>query len=71
MAALDWRMICSTGKRKYGRLVEDAENYLAERMQHLEPDIRTEVVRGLQALHTIFEDPPEVKRSTAKRKSET
>jgi DNA-binding MarR family transcriptional regulator len=62
--------LTSAGKRKYGRMVEDAENYLAERMRQLEPHIRNEVVRALQALHAIFEDPSEVKRPTAKAKSQ-
>jgi DNA-binding MarR family transcriptional regulator len=59
------------GRRKYTKLVEEAENYLAERIQHLAPGTRSEVVRGLEALHTIFEDPSEVRRSTAKRKYAT
>jgi DNA-binding MarR family transcriptional regulator len=59
------------GRRKYTRLVEDAESYLAERIQHLAPATRAEVVRGLEALHTIFEDPSEVRRTTEKRKYPT
>ncbi len=56
------------GLLRYTQLVEGAEAYLAERIQHLAPEVRQDVVRGLEALHTIFEDPSEVRRSTAKRK---
>ena len=59
------------GLRRYTRLVEDAQTYLAERIQNLAPDIRQDVVRGLEALHSVFEDPSEVRRSTAKRKYPT
>jgi DNA-binding MarR family transcriptional regulator len=60
-----------SGRRKYNRVVEDAESYLAERIQNLAPQIRVEVLRGLEALQAIFEDPSEVRRSTAKRKIPT
>src|SRR5205809_843039 len=63
--------LTAAGRRKYTRLVEDAESYLAERIQHLAPATRAEVVRGLEALHTIFEDPSEVRRTTEKRKYPT
>src|SRR5688572_15371472 len=43
--------LTAAGKRKYARLVEDAENYLADRLQQLEPQMRNELVRSLQALH--------------------
>jgi DNA-binding MarR family transcriptional regulator len=56
------------GRRKYQRVLEDAENYMAERIEQLDPDQRGEVIRGLEALHAIFEDPAEMRRSTAKRK---
>ena len=59
------------GRKKFNRVVEDAESYLAERIQNLAPAQRQQVVDGLEALHDIFEDPSEVRRSTAKRKYPT
>ena len=56
------------GLLRYTQLVDDAEAYLAERIQALAPEVRQDVVRGLEALHSVFEDPSEVRRSTAKRK---
>lgn len=63
--------LTTAGLLKYTQLVEDAESFLAERIQNLAPDTRSEVVRGLEALHSVFEDPSEVRRSTAKRKYPT
>lgn len=57
-----------SGRKKFNRMVEEAEAYLADRIENLAPDTRADLVRGLQALHDLFEDPPEVRRSTAKRK---
>jgi DNA-binding MarR family transcriptional regulator len=59
------------GLRKFTRLVDEAEAYLAERIQNIAPNVRNDVVRGLEALHSVFEDPSEVRRSTAKRKFPT
>ena len=56
------------GRRKFSKVVEDAESYLAERIQGLSSSTRQQVMTGLEALHGIFEDPSEVRRSTAKRK---
>lgn len=59
------------GLKRYTQLVDDAESYLAERIQNIEPSVRQDVIRGLEALHSVFEDPSEVRRSTAKRKYPT
>ena len=56
------------GRRKFAQVVDEAENYLGERIQHLEPGTRAEVVRALAALHAIFEDPAEVRRRPVRRK---
>lgn len=59
------------GLKRYTQLVDDAESYLAERIQNIEPSVRQDVIRGLEALHSVFEDPSEVRRSTSKRKYPT
>ena len=59
------------GLRRYTQLVGDAESSLAERIQNITPSVRQDVIRGLEALHSVFEDPSEVRRSTAKRKYPT
>ena len=58
------------GRRIYQRAVESAEQYLAEHLAKLQPDVRAEVLRAMQALRSIFDDPPEV-RSTATGKKNT
>lgn len=61
--------LTALGRRKYARMVADAEDYLADRLQNLPPETRAEVVRGLEALHTIFDDPAEVRSPASKRKA--
>jgi DNA-binding MarR family transcriptional regulator len=56
-----------TGHRQYDRMVAGAEDFLAKRIEQLGAETRGELVRGLHALHTIFEDPPEVRRTTPRK----
>lgn len=59
--------LTAAGHRKYERMVADAEKFLARRIEELSEDTRGELIRGLQALHTIFEDPPEVRPAKPKK----
>ena len=59
------------GRRRYNQVLSDAESYLSDRLQDLPGSARDEIVRGLRALHTLFEDPSEVRRSTAKRRPQS
>lgn len=59
--------LTAVGKRKYSRMVEDAETFLAGRIENLAPETRIQVMRGLQALHQLFDHAPEVRPRAAKR----
>lgn len=56
------------GRRIYQRAVESAEQYLAKHLAALKPDVRGELLRSMQALRSIFDDPPEVRSAAALRK---
>jgi hypothetical protein len=57
------------GRRIYQRAVESAERFLADHLAALKPDVRGELLRTMQALHSIFDDPPETRRAAARRQS--
>jgi DNA-binding MarR family transcriptional regulator len=50
------------GRRKYDAAVRAAEQYLADRIGKLDAVSRGEVLRAMNTLHAIFDDPPEVRR---------
>jgi DNA-binding MarR family transcriptional regulator len=50
------------GRRKYDAAVQTAEQYLAERIGKLDAVARGEVLRAMNTLHALFDDPPEVRR---------
>lgn len=56
------------GRRIYQRAVESAEQYLAEHLAKLKPGMRGDVIRAMQALRSIFDDPPEVRNAAAGKK---
>lgn len=55
--------LTARGRRKYDAAVRAAEDYLAGRIENLEPATRAEVLRSMRALQSLFEDPPETGRS--------
>ena len=55
------------GRRIYQRAVESAEQYLAEHLAALNSIARGEVLRAMQALRSIFDDPPEVRSAAGKK----
>lgn len=54
--------LTAAGRRKYDDAVRAAEQYLAERIGKLAATSRGEVLRAMNALHALFDDPPEVRR---------
>jgi DNA-binding MarR family transcriptional regulator len=63
--------LTTAGRRQYARMVAVSEDFFAERIQLISAETRGELMRGLQALHTIFEDPPEVRRSAPKKNAKS
>lgn len=57
------------GKRKYEAAVKAAEAYLSEKLAQLDAPTRGEILRAMQALHALFEDPPETRRPISPRRS--
>ena len=57
------------GRRIYQRAVESAEELLARHLGALKPGMRGEVLRAMQALRSIFDDPPEVRSAAAGKKN--
>ncbi len=57
------------GRRIYQRAVESSEQYLAAHFAKLEANVRGEVLRAMQALRSIFDDPPEVRSAATDKKN--
>jgi DNA-binding MarR family transcriptional regulator len=57
------------GRRKFDAAVRAAETYLAERIDRLDSQTRAEVLRTMNALHALFDDPPEVRRPTQPKRA--
>lgn len=57
------------GRRIYQRAVESAECFLAEHLAALKAGVRGELLRSMQALRSIFDDPPEIRRTAARGQS--
>jgi DNA-binding MarR family transcriptional regulator len=58
--------LTAAGHRKYVAALKTAEDYISERIAPLSALARAEILRALNTLHAIFDDPPEVRRA-AKR----
>jgi DNA-binding MarR family transcriptional regulator len=56
------------GREKYDAAVHAAEAFLASRLATLDGRQRDEVLRAMNLLHSLFDDPPETRRSAAARR---